>query len=93
MRGIDNSIDICMNVCEMYDVMSRRNQLKTMDRSCLHLTCHVEMLGRLRRTLPGSITQFVKSNEEHASFVSSSNMTRLGCLIESRRTLPVFATT
>ena len=89
MRGIDNSIDICVNVCELYDVMSRRNQLRSMDRSCLHPTCHVEMLGRFRRALPGSITQFVKSSEEHAS----SNMTRLGFRIESRRTLPVFATT
>ena len=47
MRGIDNSIDICMNVCEMYDVMSLGNQLRSMDRSCLHPTCHVEILGMI----------------------------------------------
>ena len=44
-----------------------------------------------RRALPGSITQCVKSNEEHASCVSSSNKTKLGFLIESRRTLPGIA--
>ena len=93
VRGIDNSIDMCVNVCEMYDVMSRRNQLRSVDRSCLHPTCHVAILGIFRRSLPGSITQCVKSNEEHASFVSSSNKTNLGSLIESLRTLPVFATT
>ena len=47
VRGIDNSIAICVNVYEMYDVMSLRNQLRSMDRSCLHPTCHVEILGMI----------------------------------------------
>ena len=45
VRGIDNNLDICVNVCKMFDVMSWRNELRSVDRSCLQSTCHVEILG------------------------------------------------